>query len=320
MGARPSAFRLMSEGPLRLYSTMELLNLPSPTWLIDKIIPAGGLVAIYGEPGCGKSFIALDIAFCVSTGMPWQGHPVEPGRVLYIAAEGGSGISKRVRALLLHHKTRPSQVDVAWLVESIPVHVDSDQMTILLERIETEIVDWKPDLVIIDTLARCFDGDENEQEDMGRFVAGVDHLRGQFGCTVMVIHHTRLDGSRERGNTAFRGAADAMLFIEKDGPDIRITNTKQKDAEEFKPIDLELSPIVAADSCIVIGSSAKARGEEEYAVVIETLDRLQPCKWDDWVEGTGLSSSKFFKYFPELKKKRIVVKNEQTKLWSIAGV
>lgn len=251
MGARPSAFALTSAGPLRLYSTTELLSLPAPTWLVDKIIPAGGLVGLYGPPGCGKSFVALDIALCVATGGLWQGHPVEAGHVLYLAAEGGAGMSKRVRAWLQHNQVRPSQTNIAWLIESVPVHVDSDQMTVLLERVMTEIED-SPDLVIIDTLARCFDGEESETGDMGRFIAGVDHLRAELGCTVLVIHHTRLGDDRERGNTAFRGAADAMLSVQKDDDDIKITNTKQKDAEEFTPLYMRLTSILDVDSCVVV--------------------------------------------------------------------
>ena len=256
MGARPSHFHLTSAGPLRLYSTAELLNLPAPSWLIDRIMPAGGLVGLYGQPSAGKSFIALDIALSVSTGRPWMGHPVDPGHVLYLAAEGGAGISKRVRAWLQHNDIKPSQTNIAWLIESVPVHVDSDQMAILLERVLTEIEDT-PDLVIVDTLARCFDGEESETGDMGRFIGGVDHLRAQLGCTVLVIHHTRLDGDRERGNTSFRGAADAMLAVYKDGDDVRISCTKQKDAEEFQPIYQKLTKVPETDSCILAPSTGE---------------------------------------------------------------
>ena len=40
-------------------------------WQIKRIIPAGGLVEIYGVPGCGKSFLAIHLAMAVA---------VEPGR------------------------------------------------------------------------------------------------------------------------------------------------------------------------------------------------------------------------------------------------
>ena len=232
MSSRPSTFVLTSPGPLRLYSTTELLRLPPPAWLIDGIVPTGGLVGLYGPPGHGKSFLALDMALSVATGCPWQGRPVLSGFVLYVSAEGGTGIGKRVQAWLAHHQAHPKSANVAWLIESIAVLSDSGDMDVLLGRINDEVTDC-PVLVVIDTLARCFDGDENQQEDMGRFIQGVDRLRREFGATVLVVHHTRLAGDRERGNTAFRGAADTMIFVRKQGHRLRLTNNKQKDAEPF---------------------------------------------------------------------------------------
>ena len=131
------------------------------------------------------------------------------------------------------HRVDPAQADIAWLTESIPVNVDSENMDILFGRINDEL-QKSPALVVIDTLARCFDGDENLQEDMGRFIGGIDRLRREFDTTVIVVHHTRLDADRERGSTAFRGAADTMVYCRKsrDG-ELELTCNKQKDAEEF---------------------------------------------------------------------------------------
>ncbi len=211
---RPSAFSLTNPGPLRLYSTAELLKLPPPEWLIDKIMPERGLIALYGQPGVGKSFVALDFAMAVGTNTSWHGRVVKGGPVLYIAAEGGTGMGKRSRAWLLDKNIADTQSAVVWLLESIPVFGDSDHIEQVMKRV-TDEVQIQPKLVVIDTLARCFDGNENEQEDMGRFVAGADRFRNEFDAAVIVVHHTRLDGDRERGNTAFRGAADSMLSISK---------------------------------------------------------------------------------------------------------
>jgi RecA-family ATPase len=174
MGSRPSDFVFTQHGPIRLYSTLELLNMPAPTWQIDGAIPSGGLVAIYGPPGAGKSFVTIDMAMSIATGRDWFGRKVEPGFVVYISAEGGAGIGKRARAWLTAHDVDPRDVNMAWLIEPMAINADSEQMAVLLNRVVE--VGRTPSLIIVDTLARCFDGDENMQEDMGRFVAGVDML------------------------------------------------------------------------------------------------------------------------------------------------
>src|SRR5258706_3804854 len=67
--------------------------------LVKGIINVGALVAIYGEPGCGKTFLTLDLALSVADGRSWFGHKVpKRGRVVYVAAEAGASIRNRVGA------------------------------------------------------------------------------------------------------------------------------------------------------------------------------------------------------------------------------
>lgn len=271
MGSRPSTFTLTKPGPLRLYSTQELLRLPPPTWLVQDILPSGGLVGLYGQPGHYKSFVAIDIAMSVATGIPWHGQQVKPGHVIYVAAEGGVGIAKRAKAWLLQQNMRPETVNLAWLTESIPVSVDSENMNLLFGRINDELSS-EPTLVVIDTLARCFDGDENLQEDMGRFIGGVDRLRREFDATVIVVHHTRLGADRERGSTAFRGAADTMISCKLTAPgQIEIACDKQKDAEEFLTRTQQRKKIPEADSIVMIEPDTDRSGQ-----IIELI-RAEPA-------------------------------------------
>jgi hypothetical protein len=266
---KPSAFALTNPGPLRLYSTAELLRLPPPEWLIHGIMPAGGLIGLYGQPGIGKSFLALDFGMSVASGEPWQERAVKKGPVLYIAAEGGTGMSKRANAWLIDHDVKNTAAQVMWLLESIPIYGDSNEVDRVMEKIVDE-VQVHPRLVVIDTLARCFDGNENEQEDMGRFVAGADRFRQEFEAAVIVVHHTRLDGDRERGNTAFRGAADTMLSVQERQGRLWLACNKQKDAEEFDEIELVLHSVPQVESC-VIWPARSQRIQHKTDVVLEIL-------------------------------------------------
>lgn len=278
--SRPSSFPFSSAGPYRLYSTAELLKLPPPDWLVDTVIPEGGFTTLYAPPEHYKSFLALSVALSVAAGLPWVGHAVKGagGFVIYVAAEGVSGLGKRARAWLQFHELDPDTPDIAWLTESLAITADSDALLELLTRIEHE-VRRVPVLVVIDTLARCFDGEENETGDMSRFVAGVDVLRHKFKCAVLVVHHTRLDGSRERGNTALRAASDAMLAIEKNGESLVVSCGKMKDAEHFADIPLKLSPVEGTDSCVLVPAVTKAA---EETLMLELLRVHGPMGWNAW--------------------------------------
>ena len=295
--ARPSAFSLTNPGPLRLYSTTELLKLPPPEWLIDGIMPCRGLIGLYGPPGIKKSFLALDFAMSVGSGTPWAGRTVKRGPVLYIAAEGGSGMGKRAQAWLIDRQQTTSSV--VWLLNSLPIYGKSEQIDYVMEKIHDE-VQIHPRLVVIDTLARCFDGNENEQEDMGRFVAGADRFRTEFDAVVIVVHHTRLDGDRERGNTAFRGAADTMLSLERDKQGLWLKCNKQKDAEEFEKIELIFHAIHGTDSG-VLHTPLASPNADIVRDLLAANPRMTFSQWAHAAMRLGVSRATFARRLKELK-------------------
>lgn len=65
------------------------------SWIVDGVIPQKALVWMAAAPESFKTFVALDIAAAVSCGRDWQGRPTEAATVLYVAAEGGTGIHVR---------------------------------------------------------------------------------------------------------------------------------------------------------------------------------------------------------------------------------
>jgi RecA-family ATPase len=297
-----------------LYSTAELLTLPPPEWLIDNILPEGGLCGLYGAPESTKSFIALDIAMSVATGLPWQGNAVRQGYSLYVAAEGGPGISKRVRAWM---QTRgiTDIPHMAWLIESISVTSESNDMDLLMERLDNELQET-PGLVIIDTLARCLEGNENEQEDMGAFIAGLDKLRHEYGATVLAVHHTRLDGERERGNTAFRGGTDTMISVTRpqNGSVVEVACTKQKDAEHFPSMEFRLELVPDTDSCVLVRTDVENVQKSKH--IIDFLAN-GPMRWDEWLSSTGLAKTTFHRSFSELVKTGQIIK--ENGLWGLSA-
>jgi hypothetical protein len=276
------------------------------------------MVGLYGPSGIGKTFIAVDLGMCVATGTPWDNREVDQGFVLYISAEGGAGIAKRFFAWLVEHRMEPREADIAFLLDSIAVTSDSEAMLVLVERIVHE-VRRSPALIIIDTLARCFDGNENEQEDMSRFVAGVDLLRKEFDATVLIVHHTRLDGNRERGNTAFRAAADTMMSVEGQEDRMTLKCNKMKDDRDFEDIELVLRPIEGTDSCVVVPASGGVSDTQALDEMVAYLMQIQPAKWDDWMAVSGLTKSQFMKRYAKLKTLGRVAKDKVSGSWSVVG-
>src|ERR1700730_3552707 len=67
--------------------------------LIDGLLDEGAMSVVYGDSNSGKTFVALDMAFCAATGRPWNGKKVKHSLVIYVAAEGGKRIKRRLAVL-----------------------------------------------------------------------------------------------------------------------------------------------------------------------------------------------------------------------------
>ena len=233
-----------TDGKRRFLTLSELLSLEPPEKLIEGILFQGSFAVLYGAPGSAKTFIALDMTLSIAAGKAFLGHEVSSGAVIYIAGEGLGGLPKRALAWLKEHH---DSADVAWdsnfqILGSALSLMDEAEPEILAEEIDSLGV--KPKLIVLDTLARCMaGGDENSAQDMGRFVAACDYLRSQTGASILVVHHTVKAGESERGSSSLRGAADTMIFVSKAGDRVSLRCTKQKDAEEFENLDLALKTV-----------------------------------------------------------------------------
>jgi replicative DNA helicase len=71
-------------------------------WTIKEFLPASGLVVVYGEPGCGKTFVVLDFCMATARDIAWRGKKTKKANVLYIAPDGGALIYNRIAAYKKH--------------------------------------------------------------------------------------------------------------------------------------------------------------------------------------------------------------------------
>lgn len=236
---------LVAESPVdALYSKMcfdpeaDLLAASSEAWLIDDLIPAHGIGFIYGAPGSYKSFVAVDIAMSVATGKEWHGYECEmPGAVVYIAAEGSRGLKERVTAWRRMHKHTGSIA-----IMSAPVMMDD----VIMVQAFTECLERARDafqapirLVVVDTMARSFSGDENSAQEVGAFVNACARFSSDVDdCFVLVVAHTGKEITKGiRGSSALDGAADCHFLVTR--PNLGqalVKNTKQKDIEMAEPM------------------------------------------------------------------------------------
>src|SRR5689334_7787679 len=126
----------------------ELKNLPTPVYGLDDYpIYMGCLNALVGPSGTGKSFVAVDVG----------GKLTQKGAVVeYIAAEGVFGYADRWEVWKAHNRIKDSK-NFHFYTRALNM-MDEQAIQNFME----DISKHKPDFLIIDTVARCMLGaDEN---------------------------------------------------------------------------------------------------------------------------------------------------------------
>lgn len=289
------------EGRLQfpLYRMGDLRNIPPVQWLIPNELPASLFTVLCGASESGKSFQAVDYALRTAR--------LHPDRlVVYVAPEGGSGYLKRCEAWIAHHGGEQPE-NLAFILRSVPM---LDQMAVAT--FIAAIRSFKPVLVILDTMARCLvGGDENSAKDVGVFIEGCDEIRRQTGAAVLVVHHTGKSGNY-RGSSALFGACDSWIDFANDDGLITLSCGKAKDWHPFEPRYLRM--VSRADSVVLLpAEQVSQRGTtltEGQRKVLETLAlevfRGPGAKSTQIMGSTGIPEKTLFRILSRLKRDGMV--------------
>lgn len=229
----------MANPPLRLIPADKLAELPPTEILGTTRFVAHGLNVVFGASGSYKSFYVLGKALQVAQTLP----------VVYVAAEGSYGLNARVAAWCQHYSLPPGNLH--FLCNEI--NLRDEAAVINLAKTTAKL---KPKLIVVDTLARCMlGGDENSAKDVGMAIHGCFTLQQAFSASICLVHHNNRADRGERGSGALRGAADTMVEVVAGGDGlIRVACSKTKDTEPWETEDLMFKPI--ADSGVLIPASS----------------------------------------------------------------
>ncbi len=216
----------------------DLHRLPKRRYLIKGVLDEGAFSVVYGASNSGKTFFALNMACHIALGWQWSGRKIKKGSVIYVAGEGGLGISERLEAFRKHHELEGFG-DIYILPQALILSEGISALDSFLG-IVADIPEKK--LIIIDTLARSMgEGDENSASDMGKFVQSCDHLRAMTGAHIMVIHHTGKDETKgARGSSALKAAIDTEIYIRQENGIISGLFDKQRDAKKGNSVNYEI--------------------------------------------------------------------------------
>lgn len=193
----------------------------SVSWTWPQRIAAGKFTLLAGEPGVGKTYLALDCAARISRGLPWpDGTPAPLGTVLYLTAE--DGIADTLRPRLDRLGADPSRIAVLEAVQE----TDGTRRSLSLKRdldvLGRAVEQVRPSLVIIDPItAYLGDTDAHRDAEVRGTLAPLVDLLEQHQCALIAIGHLTKDQQkaalhRPGGSIAFVAAARLVFAVAAD--------------------------------------------------------------------------------------------------------
>jgi DNA-binding transcriptional ArsR family regulator len=155
------------------------------------------------------------------------------GNVIFVCAEGASGMKARVLAWCNDKQIDPP-TNFYFIDDAVQVHEPKDRADFF-----ASLGVLKPALIIFDTLSLCALGlEENASKDMNLFMDSVKRVQIETGAHVLLIHHHSKAGG-SRGSSAIPAAVQSEFELKRERDGATLTCTKQKDGLEFKPLSFK---------------------------------------------------------------------------------
>lgn len=224
-------------------------------WLCQGLISAGQPCLLSGDGGLGKSLVALQLAASVVSGRAWLSRAVEHGSALYFSCEDETAeLHRRLEKIAADlgvsldkleslHLAAMAEIDALLAVSGS----GGLQMTPLWDALVRRIEEIRPTLVILDSLADVFGGNEINRGEVRWFIGQMRKLCHRTGATIIILSHPSLSGmatgSGLSGSTHWNNAVRSRLYLTKPdgaGDDERVLEVKKNNRGELgQRIELE---------------------------------------------------------------------------------
>ena len=276
-------------------SDLEGLHIPPRLWHVQDLIPSGTVTLFSGDGGTGKSLVALQLAASTAIARPWLGMPTRDGKAVYLSAEDDRAeLHRRLADIAQAEGVRLADLDNLTLrslagegaLLALLGKGGALEPTPLLGAIDGLLDRDQPDLLVLDTLADYFPGNENDRAQARQFIGMLRGLAIRHNCAVFMLAHPSLtglnSGTGTSGSTGWNNSVRSRLYLSRvvqDGyepnPDARtLRNMKANYARTGAEIALTWQNGVFVADAPVTGLDRVAASAKAERVFLKLLDQF----------------------------------------------
>jgi hypothetical protein len=215
-----------------------------PEYLVDQVLQRRFCYSITAQTGVGKTAVAMLLSAHVAAGRSLGNLDVDQGTVLYFAGENPTDIQMRWLGITRELNLDPATADVHFVPGAMP-------LSQVASRIAEEVTrkGLRPALVVVDTAAAYFEGDDENSNTQAvahaRRMRALTELPGG-PCVLILCHPTKRaadDDLIPRGGGAFLAEVDGNIALQKRESVIVASALGKFRGREFVPLSFELKTV-----------------------------------------------------------------------------
>ncbi len=201
---------------------------PARRWIWDDWLPVGATTAFYGDGGTGKSLLALQLLVSAATGRRFLGYAVQRVKALGIFCEDDPDeLHRRLARIVEKMGIDFADLEGLSLVSRVgnenlmmTFRADSQgEVTPFYEQVATHAKTIGAQLIVIDTAADVFGGNENVRPMVRQFISSLTRLaRHVDGAVVLLAHPSQFGkttGGGDGGSTAWSNSVRSRLYLDR---------------------------------------------------------------------------------------------------------
>ncbi|MDA9504188.1 hypothetical protein XI09_05310 [Bradyrhizobium sp. CCBAU 11386] len=305
-----------------------------PDYVIDRIFQRRFCYSMTAKTGGGKTAAAMRLAAHVATGRSIGNIEVERGTVIYAAGENPTDVQARWLGVTQEMGIDPETVDVHFINGVVKISEN-------VANIEAEVAAKKlqPTLVIVDTVAAYFEGDDdNDNVQMGNYARLLRSMTNlpSGPCVLALAHPTKRaadDDLIPKGGGAFLNEVDGNVALRRNGQVIAFEALGKFRGPSFEPVHFELVtvqhpklrdtkgraiPTVVARPVSDFGIVERERANErDEDALLKAIDQHPRKSRRDVGKLLGMSDSRVYRLAQKLEQQKLI--RPERSGWTLTG-
>ncbi len=218
------------------------LDPPSFNWMVDGCFLRGTVAMLSGDGGLGKSLLMQQLCTAAALGKPWLGLATQKVKTFAMFCEDDEDELHRRQARINEHygcdygdlesTLYLSRVGLDTPLAELDKRTDTMRATEHYNQLLHAVTDFGAQIVVLDTVADVFWGDEIRRGQVRKFVTLLRRIAVRIqGCVILTAHPSvsgMASGTGLSGSTAWNNSVRARLYLTRASK----ASDEDQDAEE----------------------------------------------------------------------------------------